>query len=182
MSSEPITEFKDEFEFLSNFFPSPLLWRGEVYPTAEHLFQAAKTHDPIHKEAIRQARSAGVAKKMGSPEGYRGFKITLRPDWNEIHVPVMERVEWEKYNQNPELGELLLATDKRKLVEGTWWGDTFWGVDLKQDPPIGENWLGRLLMLTRAKLYCRRELRKLAEHLQCGHLISDRNFVREVTL
>ena len=28
--------FRDEYSFLSNFYPSPVTYRGVVFPTAEH--------------------------------------------------------------------------------------------------------------------------------------------------
>jgi predicted NAD-dependent protein-ADP-ribosyltransferase YbiA (DUF1768 family) len=47
--------------------------------------------------------------------------------------------------QNPELREKLLCTGKLELIEGNYWGDTYWGVCRG----VGENRLGKLLMLVR---------------------------------
>jgi len=148
----PINVFGGPYDFLSNFYPAPILWRGQVWPTAEHLYQAAKTLDLQQREVIRGAFWAGMAKKMGSPKGYKGFVISLRPDWEDIKLDVMSRIIEEKFGQNPELQDLLLATGLRELAEGNWWNDRFWGVDLKMDPPVGENWMGKLLMKTRTRL------------------------------
>jgi ribA/ribD-fused uncharacterized protein len=142
---EPIREFRGEFAFLSNFFPSPILWCGLVHSTAEHLFQAAKTLDPAERDFIRHAATPGAAQRLGR-------KATLRPGWDQVKLQVMERVLKEKFIQNPDLIELLLATGERELIEGNYHGDSYWGVDLKQNPPAGENHLGRLLMELRARL------------------------------
>ncbi len=45
MEEPCIREFKGEFRFLSNFFPSRIYHDGIEYPTVEHAFQAAKTLD-----------------------------------------------------------------------------------------------------------------------------------------
>ena len=38
-----ILEFKGEYAFLSNFYPSTFILDGKIYPTVEHYFQAQKT-------------------------------------------------------------------------------------------------------------------------------------------
>jgi predicted NAD-dependent protein-ADP-ribosyltransferase YbiA (DUF1768 family) len=58
----------------------------------------------VEQKEEAKAKSPGMAKKMGSRDGYRGFRIELRPDWEEIKLAVMERILWEKFSQNPGLG------------------------------------------------------------------------------
>lgn len=41
-----IREFRGLYGFLSNFWPSPVIWQGVLYPSVEHAYQAAKTDDP----------------------------------------------------------------------------------------------------------------------------------------
>lgn len=53
-----------------------------------------------------------------------------------------------KFSQHMDLREALLATGDAVLVEGNWWGDTFFGVCRGE----GENWLGRMLMQVREEL------------------------------
>ena len=48
----------------------------------------------------------------------------------------------------PELREKLLATGNEELIEGNWWGDTYWGVCKGK----GENNLGKSLMKIRTEL------------------------------
>ena len=56
----------------------------------------------------------------------------------------MKRICIAKFEQNPDLKEKLLATGNKTLIEGTWWKDTFWGIDLKTGQ--GQNHLGQILM------------------------------------
>ena len=49
-------------------------------------------------------------------------------------------------NQNPDNYEKLIATEDKYLEETNWWGDTFWGKNLKGE---GDNNLGKLLMTIR---------------------------------
>lgn len=78
------------------------------------------------------------AKKLGK-------LVTIRPDWDEIKVEVMYEIVKAKFHYNPDLREMLLATEDAELIEGNWWGDTFWGVCKGQ----GLNNLGKILMRVR---------------------------------
>ena len=156
-----ITEFKGEHAFLSNFWPfegkrligppAPILWKGVSYSTAEHLFQAGKTTSGEVAEWIRQSDTPGAAKS-------RGRAIKVREDWEEIKLEVMLKVLAAKFTQNRDLADKLVATGDEDLIEGNWWNDRFWGIDLKQKYPSGENWLGRLLMIIRAQLAMKADL------------------------
>lgn len=145
MGGDTISEFKDEFAFLSNFFLSPIWWAGQRWATVEHLFQGLKTLDRAERAAIHCAATPAIAKKLGR-------QVTLRPDWDLVRHSCMELAVEAKFFQNDTLGQLLLDTNDRILIEGNWWGDIIWGVDLKQPQPEGFNRLGALLMQTRSKL------------------------------
>lgn len=141
-----IKEFKGKYRFLSNFFSSLIQHEGITYPTVEHFFQAMKTLIRAERIAISQAPKAWIAKKMASPNGYKGFKITLRPDWEDIKVIVMMDGLRAKF-KHPELAKQLIATYPQQLVEGNWWNDVFWGVRLKDG--FGKNMLGKCLSIIR---------------------------------
>jgi ribA/ribD-fused uncharacterized protein len=134
-----IDSFKGEYEFLSNFYPATVSYEGEVYPPVEHAFQAAKTLNPQMRLKIRLSNASG-AKKLGR-------QLDLRADWETIKVDVMRELLKAKFS-DPELREKLKATGEEPLVEGNWWGDTFWGVCRGQ----GDNHLGVLLMEIRDSL------------------------------
>ncbi len=135
-----ISSFDGEHAFLSNFFPCEVARDGILYPTVEHAFQAAKTNDTFDKMQIAIAETPGRAKRLGR-------KVTLRPDWEEIKLAVMEDCLREKFCGGSELRAKLVATGDEELVEGNWWNDTFWGVCNGK----GENHLGKLLMKLRAE-------------------------------
>jgi len=132
-----ILEFKGPFSFLSNFYPSSIVYDGIDYPTVEHFYQAMKTTNLEMRETIANAPTPGQAKRMGN-------KVELRADWEDIKVGVMAYGLYWKFTQHPELGNKLISTAPKKLVEGNYWNDKFWGYCLKTDE--GENMLGSLLM------------------------------------
>lgn len=141
-----ISGFFGEYRFLSNFWPVELRYGGEVYPSVEHAYQAAKCVDPLARDAIRNAAKPGKAKKLGS-------KAEMRADWEQVRIETMEELVRQKFLRNHELGEKLLATGSADLIERNDWGDTFWGVCEGN----GENHLGRILMGVRAQVRKTRE-------------------------
>lgn len=154
-SSEPISRFKGDYFFLSNFAPSPITidYKGEEYsmPTGEHCFQAMKIGASEWDEwktkswlrHMSQAPTPSKSKYLG-----RSIQINVEK-WNTMSYACMVRTQKLKYNQNPELAEKLLLTGSRTLIEGTEWGDKLWGVDEKG---VGENLLGKILMSLREEL------------------------------
>ena len=78
-----IAEFEGQYAFLSNFFPSPIIYEGITYPTNEHFFQAMKTLDQEERRAIAAAGTPGKAKRMGR-------QVSLRNDWEQVKVDVLE--------------------------------------------------------------------------------------------
>ena len=140
-----INEFKGKYRFLSNFWPASIEWLGQIYPTVEHAYQAAKTDDYTMNEWIRSAPSPGEAKRRG-----RSLKTTI-PKWESIKLIIMSALIDRKFT-HPELAKALLNTGNSVLEEGNLWGDEFWGVDLRTGK--GANHLGIILMETRDALRC----------------------------
>jgi ribA/ribD-fused uncharacterized protein len=131
--SDAIGPFRGDYAFLSNFFPAPVVLDSVVYPTVEHAYQAAKTHDHVLRCRLRDAESPGVAKRMSA-------EIPARDDWKESRDEVMLGLLRQKFRVPP-LRELLLATAPRRLVEMNTWNDHYWGVC----DQVGLNRLGDLL-------------------------------------
>mmetsp|Transcript_30794 Transcript_30794/g.22899 ORF Transcript_30794/g.22899 Transcript_30794/m.22899 type:complete len:114 (+) Transcript_30794:29-370(+) len=52
---EKIEGFTGYFEFLRNDFPASVYFEGEVYATAAHAFNAAKTNDPQLRRRVLKA-------------------------------------------------------------------------------------------------------------------------------
>ena len=146
-----ISQFTGTHRFLSNFWYVDIIYNNIVYRTVEHFFQAMKTLVEEERIAIANAPRPGIAKKMSSKKGYimpdgSLFKITLRPDWEEIKQAVMLLGLRKKFN-HPELASKLIYTYPQTLQEGNWWGDEYWGVNLRTG--VGENHLGKLLEIVR---------------------------------
>jgi len=132
-----IDRFEGRYFFLSNFFEIPVYYEGISYPSSEHAFQAGKTNNPQERLRIAAELTPAKAKRAG-----RG--LVLRPDWEDVKNNVMEEVLREKFRY-PHMKNELLATEDEELIEGNWWGDTYWGVS----NGIGENHLGKILMKLR---------------------------------
>jgi len=139
---EMIAEFQGIYRFLSNFYPSPIEYKGITYPTVEHFFQAMKTKDVHVRKLISAAETPAIAKKMGKT-------VDIREDWEDIKQNVM-RLGLEKKFEIPELREKLIETGSTYLQEGNSWSDFTWGVCLKTGR--GKNLLGKLLMETRSRI------------------------------
>lgn len=145
----PISEFRGEYYFLSNFYAAACMLDGETYPTVEHAFAAAKTLDPAQRAKIKAAASPGDAKRLGR-------KVKLREGWDDMRLEVAKALIESKFS-NPSLMDKLVETGRRELIEGNSWGDSYWGMSGGK----GENHLGQILMRLRAKEIARREeLRK----------------------
>lgn len=135
-----IDRFDGEYFFLSNFSASPFRINYVLFPTMEHYFQANKADNQNDYLRIAYAHAPGEAKRLGR-------KIQLRPDWEKIKDNVMLTGLRKKF-ADPELRSLLLATGDEELVEGNYWGDTYWGVC----NGVGQNKLGKLLMQVREEI------------------------------
>lgn len=149
MTSEPggkvrpvsIDSFSGYYHFLSNFSAAEVWLDGESYPSTEHAYQAAKTDDPDWRRRIQLAPTPNAAKRIGR-------SAPMREGFEEQKVEVMYDLVRQKFRQHGRLAERLLATGDRELVEGNWWGDSFWGVCDGR----GENHLGRVLMRVRREM------------------------------
>ena len=135
-----IREFQGPHRFLSNFYPATVMYDGLVFRSVEHAYQAAKTDDWEVRKKIQALEKSGDAKKAG-------YRVPLREDWDRIKFGIMETLVRRKF-EIPELRNKLLMTGDQDLIEGNWWGDTFWGVCRGK----GENHLGKILMKIREEI------------------------------
>ena len=144
-----ITSFKDNYNFLSNFYYAPFTFMGNTYDTNEHFFQSAKGSNIDTCEEIRNALTPGMAKRLGK-------KCEIRQDWDNIKLNVMRLGLHLKF-QNPGLKISLLKTRNHKLIEGNTWGDEYWGMVYEPQLDltlkwVGSNHLGILLMELREEI------------------------------
>lgn len=135
-----IESFEGEYRFLSNFWPCKVRYCTITYPSVEHGFQACKSLSKKKREQISQLKSAADAKRAGR-------RLKLRADWETYKEVIMYHFLKQKFKDKT-LKNKLLATGDAPLIEGNWWGDTYWGVCNGK----GENRLGKLLMRLRATL------------------------------
>jgi ribA/ribD-fused uncharacterized protein len=138
-----ITDFRDQYFFLSNFFPFPVKYEGVLYPSNENAYQAAKSVSPKVREKFL-AIKAGQAKRFGR-------NITIRPDWEEVKEGIMLELNRAKF-ANPFLRGQLKSTGEEKLIEGNNWGDKEWGCVMEKGEWVGHNKLGKILMQVRDEI------------------------------
>ncbi|MFI1979613.1 NADAR family protein [Streptomyces wedmorensis] len=129
---------------LRNGYPAPITVGEVVYPSVTHAYWALSVTQPDVRSAITAAETAAAACELAAA-------ATRREGWEDVRIAVMTRLLRAKYDQHPELAEILLATDGATLVHddlnSTYWGD---------NGGRGRNWTGRLLELVRSEMHMRR--------------------------
>lgn len=141
-----IDSFSGEYDFLSNFYNCPVEYEGITYLNSEAAFQAAKTLNVEERKEFSNLPPNRAKQK--------GREITLRPDWESMKYYIMYTIVQNKFLQNPELSEKLIATGKKELIEGNWWHDNIWGSCKCENckNKKSTNWLGEILMEVREKI------------------------------
>jgi len=141
-----IDSFRYEYKFLSNFYPTTILYEGIRYPSSEHAYQAAKTSNIDLRLEISQMPNPQAAKK-------KGWQLRLRSDWKDIKIATMKSILKIKFSRKY-LKNKLLATGDELLLEGNWWHDNYWGSCTCTfcEDTTGLNHLGKLLMEIREEI------------------------------
>lgn len=141
----------------SQWYHSPFMVDGVIYPTAEHYMMAQKAKlfgDMDIFQQIIQSKHPKQAKDLG-----RQVKNFDEKIWNEQRFDIVVQGNIAKFSQHPELKAYLLGTGNRILVEASP-VDKIWGVGLARDDdkihnPLnwqGLNLLGFALMQVRDEL------------------------------
>lgn len=171
----PLKFFRETapYGYFSNFWkhPRPLVYKGEKYPTAEHLYQARKfifeDAPAENAELVKQVRIQPTpAKAMFLARGRSNarwpwqmalsvvYNDALKkgavpdPKWDERRVDVMREVVALKAEQDEDFAGKLKATGDQVIEEASPYDD-FWGTGKNG---MGKNWLGKILMEVRGKL------------------------------
>ena len=139
-----ITNFREKYFFLSNFYPVRVEYEGRVFPSTEHAYQAQKC--PQRAKEFNSDLTAGQAKRLGA-------SVPIRSDWEEAKVQIMLDLLRKKFADGTLLATQLLFTADEELIEENSWGDTYWGVY----NGVGQNKLGKLLMQVRDELIKKKE-------------------------
>lgn len=174
LRSQPRKEAINRFQntFLSNFYPTTVVYEGVEYPSVEHAYQRSKfnldrirnLHSSIIEginQTLRLRRRTELITNL--PEAFRNSHIPpsdakriadalrtynlVRNEWDDIRIDVMIDLLLQKF-QKPELAQMLLNTGDKDLIEGNDWNDTFWGISNDRE----RNILGLILMNIREKL------------------------------
>ena len=105
-----IQQFRENYDFLSNFYLCSVLFNGIIFLSSEAAFQAQKTKDPEQQKAFADL-SPAKAKSVGR-------SVTLRDDWENVKFQIMYEVCRAKFSLHPELAKMLLDTGDALLIEG----------------------------------------------------------------
>lgn len=176
MSSDDLRFYdqKSEYGELSNFWETsqPIVYKDKFYATSEHLYQCMKYDydtaplaNTVHIEAIRTARTPGLAKALANPEAKAHWRwqkkcsetaqalkasgSVFNPRWEpDGKIEAMKIALRAKFTQCDHCRAVLLGTGDRKLIEAAP-SDDYWGVGRKG---TGRNMLGIMLEQLRAEL------------------------------
>jgi ribA/ribD-fused uncharacterized protein len=138
-----IVSFDGEESWLSNFYDSPIEYRGRTYLSVEHAYHSEKSSDESWKQICSDwSNNAGKIKRLSRD-------IVIVSDWDSIKKDVMWSLLNSKYNLDI-FKDRLLNTNDMIIREGNRWGDFFWGTSL--DGTKGNNELGKMIMKIRTNL------------------------------
>ncbi|KZV77052.1 DUF1768-domain-containing protein [Peniophora sp. CONT] len=140
----PIRLFESRAPYfnLTNESRHPVAYKGRIYPTAQHVFQAMKflPKYPDLVEHIRRCSSTDEARREVTR-----YRTYMRADWFSVHRGKMEEVLSLKFQQHPDLCEELASSSNAELIYDNP-SDAFWGVGPNNK---GKNEFGKALMRLR---------------------------------
>lgn len=144
-SGEIIGFYPREFYPLDNFSSFAVEWRGRIWPTSEHAYQASHFMDgaPEIVEEISNARSSHDAQKIAW-----SHKDKIDAGFYSKNLEIMEDICRHKLQQQPYVKRKLIQTKGRDIVEDSP-KDDFWGWGINRD---GRNELGKIWMKLREEL------------------------------
>ncbi|MFI1647173.1 NADAR family protein [Streptomyces avidinii] len=131
---------------LRNDHEAPFTYAGQTYPTVVHAYWALSAAAPADHDRIRSAATADEAREEGG-------RAARRADWSGVRLAVMAGLLRAKFDQHPDLADLLLATGEAGIRYTGFSDAPFWR---EEEPRGGRNWMGRLLELVRSELWAAR--------------------------
>lgn len=144
-AGENVGFYEREFYVFSNFSSFQVEWRGRLWQTSEHAYQASHFFETAPKlvEEIFKVKSAHEAFKIAKANADK-----IPDNWEEVKVGIMEDIVRNKLKQNPYIMHKLLQTGDRLIVEDSP-KDDCWGWGLNKD---GRNELGKIWMKLREEI------------------------------
>lgn len=143
----PITSFRGDYLFLSNFDTEPFELRGMMFPSGEHAFVYGKLGyllDPSQRTV-----SEALLFECKTPQQARnlGKRISINSaEWDRHSVWWMRELTHAKFGYVSNYAGRLINTGAAMLVEGNTWGDKTWGRVNEGGTWKGKNLLGAILM------------------------------------
>lgn len=138
-SGDVVAFYEREFYPFSNFSSFQVEWRGHLWPTSEHAYQAAHFFEtaPELVEAIKNFRSAHEAFVLAKSNA-----LKVPKNWEVAKIGIMEDICRHKLQQHTYVREKLLATEDVLIVEDSpvdsCWG---WGPDHRGRNELGKIWM-----------------------------------------
>ena len=136
--------YEDKYYLFSNFSAHTVTYHGQLYPTSEHAYQAAKFESGEIRKAIMRAQSPLEAKHLANDV----YREQRRSDWDDVKVDVMYQIVKAKLLQQTEVRDALMETLDEEIIENSPI-DYFWGCG---EDGTGENQLGKVWMKLRKEL------------------------------
>ena len=168
-SNNSTTAFFGKQSPLSNHHPAPFKLDNLKYNCTEQFLMKEKAllfQDEITAHKIMVSSDPVEQKRLGKTVE-RSPKYSERT-WHNYAPKAMEKALQAKFTQNPGLGDWLLKTGDKQLIEGT--RDKYWGIGLHlQHKDIlvpqawahdSENVMGKLLMKVRTVLRDKQSIRQ----------------------
>lgn len=139
------------FGCFSNLYRRTMTFEGREFPTAEHAYQYGKARKP----AVRDWLMAAPSPSLLAMAAHGLYHWDIAPGWSQGRYARMQAVVLAKFEQHPDLAEILVMTDTAELIETASIDNEInrrWGQVLIGGSYIGQNWLGTILMETRTVL------------------------------
>ena len=142
---------------LSNWYECTFTDKVNTYTSSEQYMMYQKAilfNDTENAQKIMNAKTPKEAKSLG-----RKVKNFDKSIWDENACKIVYDGCLLKFTQNVELGQFILSTDNKLIVEASPY-DQIWGIGLSaanakkipQNEWPGTNWLGKCLMNVRNSL------------------------------
>lgn len=141
--NESINFVENRYHYLSPFSAHRIVIWGEVFPTVEHAYQAARIIPGPERDSIKNAPSPLDAWREG--QKYKNNEQYLVSDFDKDAV--MEELFRAKLKQHPDIRDILLESGDRELLKLHI--DTYWGTG---EDGKGQNKMGKIWMKIRSEL------------------------------
>ncbi|EGR30834.1 hypothetical protein IMG5_122670 [Ichthyophthirius multifiliis] len=110
LKKDRIDKFEDYFSFLSNEYPSWVLYENILYPSVSAAFQASRSTNQQIRLQISQIDSPEelweIAQEIEDPQ-----------DWGEKRLKIMEILLRDKFRRSKELRERLRLTEEKYKIK-----------------------------------------------------------------